>query len=76
LVFDLLPQTITNKIYSEMQKEMLVKFKEKGVDADVQITTSPPSGPPPKKDFLTGAAVGVGATGALYGLWKLIRMAF
>ena len=74
LAFDLAPATITGKIYSEMQKEMLTKFAEKGVVADVQVVTSPPSGPPPKAEFLRGMAAGGIGVGIVYGLWRLIRL--
>lgn len=76
LAFDAAPASITGMIYSKMREEMLTKFKEKGVDADVQVTTNPPMGPPPKKEFVIGAAVGAGAVGAGWGLWKLLKMVF
>ena len=74
LAFDIAPQATTSKIYSEMRNEMIRKFKEQGVDADVQIVTSPPSGPPPKKEFVSGMAAGAGAVGVGWLLWKLIRV--
>ena len=74
LAFDIAPASITAKIYSEMQKEMLTKFREKGVVADVQVVTSPPSGPPPKAEFLRGMAAGGVGVGIVYGLWRLIRL--
>ena len=73
LSFDIAPSSITGLVYSKMRDEMLEKFKEKGVVADVQVVTSPPSGPPPKAEFVRGMAAGGMATGIVYGLYRLVK---
>jgi len=76
LVFDIAPSSVTGMIYSKMRDEMLKKFKEQGVNADVQITTSPPKGPPPKAEFVRGMVAGGATAGVVYLLYRLIRLAF
>ena len=73
LAFDALPGTITNFMYAKMRDEFAAKLKEQGVNADVQVTTSPPNGPPPRSEFLPGVAVGAGVTAIAFGLWKIFR---
>lgn len=61
LLFDLTPSTMTNLVYGQMRDKIAQGLKDEGVAADVQIAMSPPSGPPPKSEFLRGAAIGIGA---------------
>lgn len=69
------PESITNKIYSEMQKQFAQKLREQGVDADVQIVD--PAGYRPSGMGGTEALVfvGVGAVTAGLGMliWKWLR---
>lgn len=71
LAFEAVPNTITNIIYGRMRDEFLQKFKEKGVDADVSITTTPPAGPPPRSDFVPGVLAGGALVGLAWGAAKL-----
>jgi hypothetical protein len=76
LLYDFAPATLSNYTLTEMAKKIGEGLKAEGVDADVQVATSPPSGPPPKSDFMTGAAVGVASVGVGWGLWRLIGLLF
>ncbi len=75
-LYDFAPATLSNITLSEMAKKIGAGLKAEGVDADVQVATSPPSGPAPKSDFRTGVAVGVASVGVGWGLWKLIGLLF
>lgn len=66
LVHSLVPQTIANTVYDKMAAEMRAKFKEKGVDADVEVTYAPPAVGRSPKDFFVGAGVGAGLIGAVW----------
>lgn len=69
LAYQLAPSTISNTVYSQIRDELLAGFRDKGIDVDVQITSAPPSGPPPANEFFRGAAVGAGV---LAGVWLLV----
>ena len=60
LAVQLAPKTIENKVYSEMAREMVQKFREQGVDAEVSITSAPPTEAAARADFIKGAFVGAG----------------
>ncbi len=64
LAVQLAPQTIANKVYSEMAREMVAKFRQQGVDADVQIVSGAPSPGEARSDFLKGMLVGAAALAA------------
>lgn len=70
LLYNLTPGTMSTIVYGQMRDKLAGGLKDEGVDADVQITTSPPSGPPPKSEFGRGAALGVVAAA---GGWALFR---
>lgn len=72
-VYKLAPQTLTNKVYSEMQKKLTDGFLKEGVDADVSVLSSAPAGKRSMPDILTGAAVGALGVGALLLLKRLVR---
>lgn len=72
IAFSLAPATITAQVYSTMQAQLKTKLKEQGVDADVTVTTTPPTGPAPKGDLLTGVVLGAGVVGLGFLLKKLI----
>ena len=76
LAFDAVPGTITNVIYGKMRDEFSKKLKDQGVDADVTVSSTPPTGPKPKTEFLPGVLVGAGATAVGFALWKLLRGLF
>lgn len=78
LAANLAPTMISDQAYNTMKQQLLDGFKDKGVDADVQIVAASnvPSGAPPKSDFLNGALVGAGGTVALVAVWKLISRLF
>lgn len=64
LVYKLAPQTLTNKVYGEMRTKMLDGFAKEGVDADITISTTPPT----KRsgtDLLSGAVLGAAGFGVL-----------
>lgn len=69
-----IPNVVTEKVYSTVQEQLSTKFKEQGVDADVQVTSAPPMGKAPsgKRDFLTGAVVGAGAVVGGYYLYTRV----
>lgn len=71
--FSLVPQTIENKVYSEMASEFGPKLKEQGVDADIQIVTTKPAGGPLSSDFLFGSLAGASLVGVGVGLIKLTQ---
>lgn len=67
LVFSALPTTITNQVYSEMQKKLAAGLRDEGVDATVTVTSTPPKGGGKlSNDALTGAAIGGLAVGAAW----------
>ena len=72
LAYGLAPQTLTNKVYSEMIKKMISGFKDQGVNADVSLSTTPGT-PRSVPDIAVGALVGAGAVGIGYGLFRLLR---
>lgn len=65
----LAPETIKSRMYSQIKDQLVQKFKDQGVDADVQVV-APPNGPAFHGELLTGALIG----GGLVGLsWVLSR---
>ena len=69
----LAPRTIANKVYTEMQKRMTSEFAKQGVDVDVRVVASAQDfGPPPRGEFLTGAAVGASAVGFAWVVKALV----
>lgn len=76
LAQNLLPQTIQNKVYGDIQSEIAKAMKAKGVDAEVKIVSTAPLGGPLKRDFLVGSAVGAGALGLGYAITKIITHLF
>lgn len=73
IAFGLVPQTVTNQVYSEMAKKLSAGFRGEGVDADVSVVGNPPAGPNGKTDFWGGALLGAGAVGAGWLAWRLVR---
>lgn len=65
LAFSITPETISNVVYSKIRDELISGFRDKGIDVDVQLTSTPPTGPAPKNEFLRGAALGAGTIAAL-----------
>lgn len=72
VLFSITPETMSNLVYSQMKDKLAAGLAEQGVNADVQIVASPPSGPAPKSEFLRGAAIGAGAIGACWALWSFV----
>jgi hypothetical protein len=67
LAMDFAPRTIANEVYSKIQGEFKKALSEKGVDADVTVTATPPQGAAPQGEFLIGIGIGAGAA-TLVGL--------
>lgn len=72
IAFKLAPQTVSNTVYSKLKDQLAAALKEKGVEADVTITSSPATGAPAKGELLTGLALGAGGVGIAYGVVKLV----
>ena len=71
------PQAIAVKAYEEMKKKLTEGFAQQGVDADVRVVYSAPSGgASPRRDLLTGAVLGVGVVGVGYGIFRVVRKLF
>ncbi len=78
LAYRAAPQTIEDKIYDEMASQMRVQFKDKGVDADIQVKSGLPFGAsPPRNDFWRGAGLAAGSLGGVglvvWGVRALFR---
>lgn len=73
LAFGLVPQTITNKIYTEMASEIGKGMREKGVDADIKVVGNLPAVRPLSQDFTVGALIGAGGVGIGYGIFRLVK---
>ncbi len=73
VLYGLTPSTMAGIVYGQMRDKLAAGLKDQGVNADVTIATSPPSGPPPKGDLLFGMSLGAGAVGVGWGLWHLIK---
>lgn len=74
LLAGLAPDTIAAKVYGETAKKIADGMKQEGIDAEVKVVTTRPSGGPFGKDFLVGGAVGISLFGVGYGLFRLGKM--
>ena len=70
--FGLLPQMITNTVYTKMRDEFSKKLGEQGVDAEVSVTASPPGGAVPAGEGIKFGLIAVGTVGAGWGLWHFL----
>jgi hypothetical protein len=71
IAIQLAPQTIEKKVYDEISKEMIEKFRQQGVDVETSITSAPGS-EARGHNFLKGMAVGAGAIVLLRLLVRLV----
>lgn len=77
LAYKVAPDTITQKIYSEMAKQMGTEFSKQGVKAEIKILDGTPSGKkPPAGEFIRGAAVGTVVGGGIVGIGLLFYRLF
>lgn len=68
------PSTVGSEVYRKVASELSSALKAKNVNAEVSVLNAPPVGvPASKRMFVEGAAVGVGALGAGYGIFRLIK---
>jgi hypothetical protein len=70
--YSVAPAAVTGEVYKKIIDELQKGFREKGVDADLQILSQPPQGETPRRDLTTGVALGVGAVGIGWLLWRYV----
>jgi len=71
--FEAFPDTFSRMVYERLRNELAAGLKEKGVDADVAVTETPPvGGGPPPADFLKGIAIGASVVGIAWLLRGLL----
>ncbi len=68
----LAPHTIEKTVYDKIASKLKAGFTQQGVDADVTVmdAAAVPGAPAKSTEFLRGAAVGVGAVGGGYLIYK------
>jgi hypothetical protein len=71
--FNLIPGTVTGKIYSDMRSQIAQAMKDQGVDADVQVVDNRPAGGALPHDFLIGSLIGAGSVGLVWSLVAVIK---
>ena len=76
LIAGLVPSTIEAKVYGDISKRLVEDFAKQGVDIETKVVSAAPFGGPFKRDFLIGSAVGVGAVGVGFGLFRLVKHFF
>ncbi len=70
LAYSLAPGTITSKVYDELRTKLAEGFQQQGVDADVQVVSTPNVGPPQPSDLVRGLVLGALAVGVGVAVWK------
>lgn len=70
LAYGAVPQTMTDVVYGKLRAELEQKLREQGVDADVQVTYTPPQGGRSPRDLLVGAALCGGFIGLAAFFWR------
>lgn len=73
LAMKFLPQTVSSKLFGEMQTKIASALRSEGVDANVSIVNTPPvSGEAVKSDLWGGVAIGAVGTGVFFGILKIV----
>jgi hypothetical protein len=72
VAYSLAPSAVTGKVYETIANELRKGFREKGVDADLQILEQAPQGQTPRRDLTTGVVLGAGAVGVGWLLWRYV----
>jgi hypothetical protein len=72
----LAPKAMESLVYSGGRDEIDKQMKAKGIDADVRVVETSPTGSSPTAAFLPGVAVGAVGVGLAFGLWKVVRGLF
>lgn len=72
LALKLVPNTITNTVYTTLQQKLIDGFKEQGVDADVTVVSTPPTNGQPPSDLLQGMVGGAALVGIGWAAWHYL----
>ncbi len=75
-LYKLTPNFVTNMVYDKLRQKLDEGLKAQGALADVKVVSTAPKGAPPKSEFTTGIAIGAGAVGVGWLLFKLGRVVF
>jgi hypothetical protein len=74
--YQLVPQTISRKVYNEMAAKLKSGFKDQGVDADISVVATAPSVKRSMPDIYVGMALGAGVIGIGWLLSKYVFKGF
>jgi hypothetical protein len=70
--WSLAPQAVTGIVYGELRGKIQEALAKEGADADVTITSSPPTGAQSSGEFVTGLGLGAGIVGLVWLLKRII----